>query len=65
MPLSPTAHKIARALVAEPHPSAALRTLVGDRNCYQRAIVELHQHLLVTTAGVRESRAGGRPRSSS
>jgi hypothetical protein len=56
--LSPTAHKIARALVAEPLPSAVLRRLVDDRNRYQRAIVELHRNLLVTTAGVQERRSG-------
>ena len=38
--LSPTAHKIARALVAEPLPSAVLRRLVDNRNRYQRAIVD-------------------------
>jgi hypothetical protein len=31
---------------------------VGDRNRYQRAIVELHRNLLVTTAGVQERRSG-------
>jgi hypothetical protein len=58
LPLSPTAHEVARALVAEPAPSAALRKLVGDRNRYQRAIVELNRHLLVTTAGVHDSGSG-------
>lgn len=56
--LSPAAHEIAEALVADPLPSATLRTLVGDRNRYQRAVVELQRHLLVTVAGVRESRSG-------
>ena len=46
MSLSATAHEIARALYAEPVPSNELRQLVGDRNRYQRAIVELHRHLL-------------------
>ncbi len=58
LPLSPTAHEIARLLAAEPLPSAVLRTLIGDRNRYQRAVVELQRHLLITTAGVRENRTG-------
>jgi hypothetical protein len=56
--LSPTAHEIAAALVHEPLPSATLRTLVGDRNRYQRAIVELQRQLLVTNAGVHEHPTG-------
>jgi hypothetical protein len=56
--LSATAHEIAQALAGEPLPSATLRTLVGDRNRYQRAITELQRQLLVTTAGVHESRSG-------
>jgi hypothetical protein len=56
--LSPTAHEIARALGSGPLASAALRGLVGDRNRYQRAVAELHHHLLVTTAGVQERRTG-------
>lgn len=56
--LSPTAHEIAAALVDEPLPSATLRTLVGDRNRYQRAIVELQRQLLVTNAGVHEHPTG-------
>jgi hypothetical protein len=58
MSLSATAHEIAQALCAEPVPSRELRQLIGDRNRYQRAIVELHRHLLVTTAGVREVGSG-------
>jgi hypothetical protein len=58
LPLSGTAHEIARALAGEPLPSAALRALSGDRNRYQRAIVELQRQLLVTTAGVQENRSG-------
>ncbi|HCT81464.1 MAG TPA: hypothetical protein DGT23_33810 [Micromonosporaceae bacterium] len=58
MPLSPTAHEIARLLAGEPLSSAVLRTLVGDRNRYQRAVVELQRQLLITTAGVQEHRTG-------
>jgi hypothetical protein len=58
LPLSATAHEIARALAGEPLPSAALRALIGDRNRYQRAMVELQRQLLVTTAGVQENRSG-------
>jgi hypothetical protein len=58
LPLSAAAHEIARALVVEPLPSAFLRTLIGDRNRYQRAVAELQRQLLVTTAGVQESRTG-------
>jgi hypothetical protein len=58
LPLSTTAHEIAQALAGEPLPSAALRALIGDRNRYQRAIVELQRQLLVTTAGVQENRSG-------
>jgi hypothetical protein len=56
--LSPPAHEIARALAMEPMTSASLRSLIGDRNKYQRAITELQRHLLVTTAGVQESGSG-------
>lgn len=56
--LSPTAHEIARALAGAPLSSAALRVLIGDRNRHQRGIVELQRALLVTTAGVQESRTG-------
>jgi hypothetical protein len=56
--LSSTAHEIARALAGEPLASAELRALIGDRNRYQRAIVELQRQLLVTTAGVQENRSG-------
>lgn len=58
LPLSAAAHEIARALAGEPLPSAALRVLIGDRNRYQRAIVELQRQLLVTTAGVQQNRNG-------
>jgi hypothetical protein len=58
VPLSATAHEIAAALAGEPLPSAALRALIGDRNRYQRAMVELQRQLLVTTAGVQENRSG-------
>ena len=56
--LSAAAHEIARALAGEPLPSATLRALIGDRNRYQRGITELQRQLLVTTAGVQESRSG-------
>jgi hypothetical protein len=56
--LSHAAHEIAGALAIEPLPSATLRKLVGDRNRYQRAIVELQRQLLVTNAGVHEHPTG-------
>jgi hypothetical protein len=56
--LSLTAHEIATALAEGPLPSATLRVLVGDRNRYQRAAVELQRQLLVTTAGVHEQASG-------
>ncbi len=58
LPLSSTAHDIVEALAAGPMPSAALRTLVGDRNHYQRAVTELQRQLLVTRAGVEEGPTG-------
>jgi len=58
MALSPTAHQIARLLGGEPLPSVVLRQLIGDRNRYQRAVVELQRHLLITTAGVQKQRTG-------
>jgi hypothetical protein len=58
LPLSRTAHEIARALADEPLPSAVLRTLIGARNRYQRGIAELQRQLLVTTAGVQQSDTG-------
>jgi hypothetical protein len=58
LPLSPTAHEVARLLAGEPLPSALLRTLIGDRNRYQRAVVELQRQLLITAAGVRQNRTG-------
>lgn len=54
--LSPEAHRLADALVAEPQPSSVLRALVGRR--YDRAMRELQRALLVTGAGVREQAAG-------
>lgn len=56
--LSPTAHRIAEALLLGPLPSSALREIVGDRARYDRAITELQRELLVTSAGTREQRAG-------
>ena len=56
--LSPTAHEIAAALANEPLPSATLRRLVGDRNRYQGAVVELQRQLLVTNVGVYEHLTG-------
>jgi len=58
MELSPAAHELAAALAVEPMSSAALRTLLGDKNKYQRAIGELQKNLLVTTAGVEEQSNG-------
>lgn len=54
--LSPEAHRLADALVAEPQPSSVLRELAGRR--YDRAIRELQRALLVTGAGVREQSTG-------
>lgn len=56
--LSTAAHEIAEALADGPMTSAQLRVLVGDRNRYQRAVVELQRQLLVTTAGVQEQASG-------
>jgi hypothetical protein len=56
--LSPAAHEIAAALAVEPMSSAALRSLLGDRNKYQRAITELQRNLVVTSAGVQETSNG-------
>jgi len=56
--LSPAAHEIATALTIGPLPSATLRTVIGDRGRYQRAVVELQRQLLVTTAGVQEQASG-------
>jgi hypothetical protein len=58
LPLSAAAHEIAAALAGHPLPSDALRALVGDRNRYQRAVLELQRNLLITTAGVQENRTG-------
>lgn len=56
--LSPAAHELAAALSAEPLSSATLRSLIGDKNTYQRAIGELQKNLLVTTAGIEEQGNG-------
>jgi hypothetical protein len=56
--VSRAAHQIAETLVGGPLTSAALRELVGDRARYERAVVELHHRLLVTSAGVLSQRAG-------
>jgi hypothetical protein len=58
LPLSQTAHEIARALAGGPAPSAFLRTLIGDRNRYQRGVAALQRQLVVTTAGVQEHPTG-------
>jgi hypothetical protein len=58
LPLSPVAHEIAAALAGQSLPSDALRALVGDRSRYQRAVIELQRHLLITSAGVQENRTG-------
>nr|BFE75755.1 hypothetical protein GCM10020092_090560 [Actinoplanes digitatis] len=52
------AHHIAEALLTGPLSTAALRELVGDRGRYDRAMSALQRHLLVTSAGVEEHRAG-------
>jgi hypothetical protein len=52
------AHRVAEALLTGPLPTAALREIVGDRRRYDRAMLALQRHLLVTSAGVREQRAG-------
>lgn len=52
------AHRIAEALMIDPLPSAALREIIGDRGRYDRAMVALQRHLLVTSAGVRAHRTG-------
>jgi hypothetical protein len=56
--LLPDAHRLGDALAANPLASSALRALVGHRGRYDRAINQLHEHLLVTSAGVREQRSG-------
>jgi hypothetical protein len=56
--LPPEACRIADALAAGPLPSSALRALVGHRGRYDRAINQLHQLLLVTSAGVHQQRTG-------
>jgi hypothetical protein len=56
--LPDAAHRIADALMTGPLPTAALREIVGDRGRYSTAIAALQRHLLVTSAGVRESRTG-------
>ena len=56
--LSGEAHEIAETLVGGPLASTALREIIGDRSRYERAIVELHRCLLVTSSGVLTQRAG-------
>jgi hypothetical protein len=56
--LTPEAHRIADALAGGALPTSELREIVGNKSRYDRASVQLHQHLLVTSAGVREQRAG-------
>lgn len=56
--LMPEAHRIADALAGGPLPTSALREIVGDRSRYDRAITQLQTHLLVSSAGTHEQRAG-------
>ncbi len=56
--LSPDAHRIADALMPGPLTASALREIVGVRSRYERGMGELHRHLLVGSAGVREQKAG-------
>lgn len=56
--LMPEAHRIADALAGGALPTSELREIVGHKSRYDRAIVQLHQHLLVTSAGVRQQSAG-------
>lgn len=56
--LMPEAHRIADALAGGPLPTSELREIVGNKSRYDRAIVQLYQHLLVTSAGVRVQSAG-------
>jgi len=56
--LSQEAHRIAEALIFGPLPTSALRELVGHKGPYDRAIKELHRHLLVTSAGTTKRGAG-------
>ena len=56
--LSREAHEIAEALRGGPLTTAALRQIVGNRSRYERAMAELHRHLLVTSAGVEAQRSG-------
>ncbi len=59
--LPPEAHRIGDALAAGPLPSSALRALVGHRGGYDRAINQLHEQLLVTSAGSGSRAAAGPP----
>ena len=52
------AHRIGEALLGGPLTSSALRELVGNRGRYDRSAKSLQRHLLTTSAGVREQRAG-------
>ncbi len=56
--LMPEAHRIADALIGGPLPTSELREIVGNKSRYDRAIIQLHQHLLVSSAGVRAQSAG-------
>jgi hypothetical protein len=56
--MSSTAHEVAAALMDGPMPTVTLRVLVGDRNRYQRAVMELQRHLLVTVAGTKAQVSG-------
>lgn len=56
--LMPEARRIADALAGGPLPTSALRELIGNRSRYDRAMVELQRHLLVSSAGTQEQRTG-------
>jgi hypothetical protein len=56
--LMPEAHRIADALTGGALPTSELREIVGHKSRYDRAIIQLHQHLLVTSAGVRQQSSG-------
>jgi hypothetical protein len=56
--LMPEAHRIAEALLGGALPTSELREIVGNKSRYDRAMVELQRHLLVSSAGVRQQRAG-------
>src|SRR5215207_5543356 len=56
--LMPEARRIADALLGGPLPTSELREIVGNKSRYDRAMIELQRHLLVSSAGVRQQRAG-------